>query len=202
MATGELSKGTVILGRCLLLPTSSSDRTSSTASGRRALPEAGASDRDAAFQAFLDSYPEYADTAYLDQLRSREFSRLDRQGHAYLDYTGSGKAAVDPNGRGTHVAGIIAGYAAGTNAKPLVAVRFERDQKGDVAERREQPVVGPGDRVDHVDAFAETIVGPEFRQVAVRLSRQSLNFLASDQDTYARAQRSSSSIASRAISVR
>jgi len=66
------------------------DPTSTTASGTRVLPEAGATDREAAVQAFLGSYPEYAETAYLDELRSREFSRLDRQGHAYLDYTGGG----------------------------------------------------------------------------------------------------------------
>lgn len=41
----------------------------------------------------LDSYPEYADTAKLDELRATEYSYLDEQGHVYLDYTGSGLAA-------------------------------------------------------------------------------------------------------------
>ncbi len=39
---------------------------------------------------FLDSHPEYATTSALDDLRSSEYSRLDAQGHVYLDYTGGG----------------------------------------------------------------------------------------------------------------
>lgn len=46
--------------------------------------------RDEAFARFLQAYPEYASTAALDTLRSEEFSRLDDQGHVYLDYTGGG----------------------------------------------------------------------------------------------------------------
>ncbi len=42
------------------------------------------------FQAFLQRYPLYPRTAFLDELRRREFSRLDRSGAVYLDYTGSG----------------------------------------------------------------------------------------------------------------
>ena len=38
----------------------------------------------------VDRHPEYADTAAVDELRAREFSRLDEQGHVYLDYTGGG----------------------------------------------------------------------------------------------------------------
>jgi molybdenum cofactor sulfurtransferase len=41
-----------------------------------------------AYDRFLDRYPGYAETAALDQLRSAEYSRLDEQGHVYLDYTG------------------------------------------------------------------------------------------------------------------
>jgi len=39
---------------------------------------------------FLSLYPEYQSTRILDELRAREFSRLDEQGHVYLDYTGGG----------------------------------------------------------------------------------------------------------------
>jgi len=39
---------------------------------------------------FLEKYPEYASTASLDRLRELEYSRLDRLGQVYLDYTGSG----------------------------------------------------------------------------------------------------------------
>ncbi len=42
------------------------------------------------FEEFLEKYPEYASTLVLDELRAREFSRLDEQGHVYLDYTGGG----------------------------------------------------------------------------------------------------------------
>ena len=38
----------------------------------------------------LLSDPAYADTGVLDDLRRREFARLDRGGHVYLDYTGGG----------------------------------------------------------------------------------------------------------------
>jgi selenocysteine lyase/cysteine desulfurase len=42
---------------------------------------------------FLDLYPEYAETARLDELRREEYGYLDEQGHLYLDYTGAGLAA-------------------------------------------------------------------------------------------------------------
>jgi molybdenum cofactor sulfurtransferase len=42
----------------------------------------------AAYQAFVERWPEYADTAALDALRDSAYSRLDRQGHVFLDYTG------------------------------------------------------------------------------------------------------------------
>ncbi|GAB1313795.1 hypothetical protein MFIFM68171_04005 [Madurella fahalii] len=41
----------------------------------------------------LDTYPEYRSTTRLDELRESEYSYLDIQDHAYLDYTGSGLAA-------------------------------------------------------------------------------------------------------------
>ncbi|MCX7706705.1 MAG: aminotransferase class V-fold PLP-dependent enzyme [Anaerolineae bacterium] len=44
----------------------------------------------AAFAAFLQAYPSYASTAALDELRAREYARLDATGHIYLDYTGGG----------------------------------------------------------------------------------------------------------------
>jgi selenocysteine lyase/cysteine desulfurase len=43
---------------------------------------------DTAFAAFRRAYPTYELTRKLDELRAREYSRLDRQGHVYLDYTG------------------------------------------------------------------------------------------------------------------
>jgi selenocysteine lyase/cysteine desulfurase len=45
---------------------------------------------DADYRAFLEQYPEYRGTTAIDELRRSQFSRLDEQGHVYLDYTGGG----------------------------------------------------------------------------------------------------------------
>ena len=46
--------------------------------------------REEAFRSFLDAYPAFGETHIVDELRQSEFSRLDEQGHVYLDYTGGG----------------------------------------------------------------------------------------------------------------
>lgn len=46
--------------------------------------------REEAFQAFLAAWPDYAGTSPLDELRERDYSRLDALGEVYLDYTGAG----------------------------------------------------------------------------------------------------------------
>ena len=43
--------------------------------------------RDLSSSAFLAAYPSYDSTRGLDELRAREYGRLDAQGHVYLDYT-------------------------------------------------------------------------------------------------------------------
>ncbi len=43
-----------------------------------------------AHEAFLAAHPEYENTRSLDELRARDFSRLDEHHQVYLDYTGSG----------------------------------------------------------------------------------------------------------------
>jgi selenocysteine lyase/cysteine desulfurase len=43
-----------------------------------------------AFREFVAAEPAYERTSSLDDLRRREFSRLDRLDHVYVDYTGSG----------------------------------------------------------------------------------------------------------------
>ena len=55
-----------------------------------ALPAPGAEDETA----FLAAFPEYGATRGIDELRAREFSRLDAQGDVYLDYTGGGLYAA------------------------------------------------------------------------------------------------------------
>ncbi len=47
-----------------------------------------------AFEQFLQAYPRYHNTLYLDELRGSEYARLDRHGHVYLDYTGGGLYAT------------------------------------------------------------------------------------------------------------
>jgi len=42
------------------------------------------------YQDFLAKYPAYASTYKIDDLRASDYSRLDRAGHIYLDYTGGG----------------------------------------------------------------------------------------------------------------
>jgi molybdenum cofactor sulfurtransferase len=42
------------------------------------------------FEDFLRKYPSYASTAEIDALRARDYGRLDRGEHIYLDYTGGG----------------------------------------------------------------------------------------------------------------
>jgi molybdenum cofactor sulfurtransferase len=44
----------------------------------------------AALADFERRYPAYARTAVLDDVRARDYSRLDATGHVYLDYTGGG----------------------------------------------------------------------------------------------------------------
>ena len=51
-------------------------------------------ERDATFDAFVAAYPAYTETAALDELRAREFGRLEQQGQVYLDYTGAGLYTV------------------------------------------------------------------------------------------------------------
>ena len=42
------------------------------------------------YDAFVASHPEYERTGAIDEVRARDFGRLDAAGHVYLDYTGSG----------------------------------------------------------------------------------------------------------------
>ena len=50
--------------------------------------------KEAAYERFLDAYPDYRRTAVLDEVRARDFARLDEQRQVYLDYTGAGLYAT------------------------------------------------------------------------------------------------------------
>jgi len=47
-------------------------------------------DMEREFALFLEEQPSYAQTEVIDDLRAKEYTRLDVQGHVYLDYTGGG----------------------------------------------------------------------------------------------------------------
>jgi len=48
---------------------------------------------EGAFTTFVNAYPAYGRTRSIDDLRAREYRRLDETGHVYLDYTGGGQYA-------------------------------------------------------------------------------------------------------------
>jgi len=49
-----------------------------------------AAKKDPGFESFLERHPGYSRSGSVDELRKREFARLDRLGHCYVDYTGGG----------------------------------------------------------------------------------------------------------------
>jgi molybdenum cofactor sulfurtransferase len=53
-----------------------------------AFPGSSSIPMHAAEVAFRQRYPAFEHTSLLDDLRQREYARLDEQGHLYLDYTG------------------------------------------------------------------------------------------------------------------
>ena len=55
-----------------------------------AVTPAGQTAMAAALADFERRYPAYARTAVLDDMRARDYARLDATGHVYLDYTGGG----------------------------------------------------------------------------------------------------------------
>lgn len=65
------------------------DRAAPNATGTHPTPQSPIPQQST----FLDTYPEYADTAILDHLRATEYRYLDAKNHLYLDYTGGGLPA-------------------------------------------------------------------------------------------------------------
>ena len=49
---------------------------------------------DEEYDCFSQQYSAYASTASLDELRAKDYARLDQQNHVYLDYTGGGLYAA------------------------------------------------------------------------------------------------------------
>ncbi len=77
------------------------------------------------FNDFVERYPEYAATAAVDELRAREFSRLDRLGHVYLDYTGGGLyGETQVRAHADFLVGNVLGNPHSTNPTSLVATEY------------------------------------------------------------------------------
>ena len=49
---------------------------------------------NSAYEKFLRTHPEYAETALLDEWRTTEYGSLDENSQIYLDYTGGGLYGV------------------------------------------------------------------------------------------------------------
>lgn len=89
---------------------------------RRTTSRAGRSGAD--YEEFLERYPGYAaDDA--DALRAREFSRLDRLGHVYLDYTGGGLYGESQvRGHAGFLLDAVLGNPHSTNPTSIVATDY------------------------------------------------------------------------------
>ena len=79
---------------------------------------------NAAFEAFRRTYPAYDSTWKLDDLRASEYSRLDRQGHTYLDYTGGGLYAESQ--LRDHMALLSDGVFGNPHSKNLTSMAMTR----------------------------------------------------------------------------
>jgi len=90
-----------------------------------ALPQARAAGLREAQAAFLGVHPEYADTAGIDEVRARDFGRLDALGHVYLDYTGSGLYAASQVRRHSELLlGRVFGNPHSTNPTSIESTRL------------------------------------------------------------------------------
>ncbi len=63
---------------------------------------------------------------HFDKFKNLQVAPLEHR-----DFTGTGAATKDADGHGTHVAGIIGGYA-GTPEDPVRTARYMRDEQGDI----------------------------------------------------------------------
>jgi molybdenum cofactor sulfurtransferase len=88
-------------------------------------------DRD--YDEFLSRYPAYARTAPIDELRTRDYARLDRGGHVYLDYTGAGLYAESQVERHLELLrGAVLGNPHSTNPSSSVATSLVEEARSRV----------------------------------------------------------------------
>ena len=74
---------------------------------------------------FEETYPSFSATAALDELRAREYARLDAQGQTYLDYTAAGLYAASQVDRHlTLLKQIVAGNPHSTNPSSALTMEY------------------------------------------------------------------------------
>ncbi len=84
---------------------------------------------------FLRDYPQYASTRTLDKLRATQYSRLDRFGHIYLDYTGGGLYAdSQPSEHAAFLLNNVFGNPHSTNPTSLTSTRAIEQARAAVCE--------------------------------------------------------------------
>ena len=126
---------------------------------------------DAACRAFLEAYPGYSATSRLDELRARDYARLDRLGHVYLDYTGGGLYAE------SQVRGTTSCSRDGVSRQPALAQPDVAGEHASSSTRRAQAVLEffNADPAEYdVDLHAERERGAQARRrvVSVRARRR------------------------------
>ncbi len=85
---------------------------------------------DEAYDCFLEQYPTYPSTASLDDLRARDYARLDELGQIYLDYTGGGLYATSQ--LHTHMQVLehgVYGNPHSSNPTSLAATRLDENAR-------------------------------------------------------------------------
>jgi selenocysteine lyase/cysteine desulfurase len=108
-------------------------RSNSRLSGRTVLDSQQPGSTE--FERFLEDYPEYPETSQLDELRKTEFSRLDKLGHVYLDYTGGSLYPENLVRRHAEVlANGVFGNPHSTNPTSLASTVFEEQGRRDILE--------------------------------------------------------------------
>jgi len=77
------------------------------------------------YAAFLNLYPEFADTIEIDRVRQSDYARLNEQKHIYLDYTGAGLYASSQIEEHTRLLqDHIFGNPHSTNPSSMAATKF------------------------------------------------------------------------------
>jgi len=66
------------------------DKVTTSSSSAQSQNLSSNKDIEASFGDFLKTYPTFTETQHLDDLRAKEYARLDKHHHIYLDYTGGG----------------------------------------------------------------------------------------------------------------